>query len=310
MGAYRDRLNATGINDELSSSGYLVDSGSVYVYSRDNSGNWTQQAYIKASDPDYGDYFGHDIALSADGNVLAVGSYYEDGGNPFDETDNSIEDSGAAYVFTRDSDQNWTQQAYIKASNIGEGDNFGYTVALSGDGKTLAVSAINEESTTSGINTTPNDEGSYLGAVYVFTSADTGDWSQQAYIKVTDGTNISRLGRSLALSMDGNILAIGTGFEDSLTAGVQESYIYVSDEWNTGAVFMFTRAPDSMTWSPGAYVKAPNVGGFYYFGESVSLSYDGQIMAVGARREGNNAAGVGGNQDNGELKDSGAVYLY
>jgi len=57
-------------------------------------------------------------------------------------------------------------------------------------------------------------------------------------------------------------------------------------------------------------VKALNTGGGDLFGSDLSLSGDGKMLAVGAVRERSNAAGVGGNQDDGSLFDAGAVYLY
>jgi hypothetical protein len=49
-----------------------------------------------------------------------------------DQSDNMAAESGAAYVFVRN-ETTWTQQAYLKASNTGAGDNFGYSVSISGD---------------------------------------------------------------------------------------------------------------------------------------------------------------------------------
>ena len=66
--------------------------------------------------------FGHYVVLSQDGNTLAVSSFYEASaakGVDGDQTDKSIPQAGAVYVFTR-SGATWTQQAYIKASNTGE----------------------------------------------------------------------------------------------------------------------------------------------------------------------------------------------
>ena len=60
-------------------------------------------------------------------------------------------DAGAVYVFTG-SGPNWTQQAYIKASNAESGDHFGNNVALSNDGNTLAVAAYWESSAATGVN--------------------------------------------------------------------------------------------------------------------------------------------------------------
>jgi hypothetical protein len=69
-------------------------------------------------------------------------------------------------VFTR-SGSSWSQQAYIKASNTGSGDQFGLSVALSGD--TLAVGAHSESSNATGVNGDQADNSAYAsGAVYVF----------------------------------------------------------------------------------------------------------------------------------------------
>ncbi len=118
-------------------------SGAVYVLVRGPKG-WTEQARLKASNLDANDQFGSQVALSRDGNTLAVAAHFEDSaatGVNGNQSDNSMADSGAVYVFTR-SGTTWTQQAYIKASNTGEaedGDTFGYSLALSGDGNTLAA---------------------------------------------------------------------------------------------------------------------------------------------------------------------------
>ncbi|EHL21079.1 alpha beta-propellor repeat-containing integrin, partial [Acidovorax sp. NO-1] len=77
----------------------------------------------------------------------------------------------------------WSQQAYVKASNSGAGDAFGRSVALSGDGNTLAVAAEDEGSNATGINGDMSDNSaSSAGAVYVFTRNGS-TWSQQAYVK-------------------------------------------------------------------------------------------------------------------------------
>ncbi|MBI5773279.1 MAG: cadherin domain-containing protein, partial [Verrucomicrobia bacterium] len=75
--------------------------------------------------------------------------------------------SGAAYVFTR-SGTTWTQQAYLKASNTGELDYFGYSVAVSGD--TVVVGAYWEDSNATGVNGTQADNSAAeSGAAYIFT---------------------------------------------------------------------------------------------------------------------------------------------
>ena len=142
----------------------------MYVYTRSGT-NWSQQAYIKASNTDANDYFGWSVALSGDGSTLAVGASYEHSaatGINGNQGDNSTAGAGAVYMFTR-SGSTWGQQAYIKASNTNASDNFGASVALSADGSTLAVGAWREASTATGINGNQADNNApYAGAVYVY----------------------------------------------------------------------------------------------------------------------------------------------
>ena len=103
------------------------------------------------------------------GNTLAVGAPYESGpGAGIDPAPmpGASDASGAAYLFHR-SGTSWQQGAYIKASNTDVSDNFSYTLALSSD--TLAVSAPQESSVSTGINGDQTGDGAAnSGAVYIF----------------------------------------------------------------------------------------------------------------------------------------------
>src|SRR5678815_4920385 len=91
--------------------------GAVYVFVRTGT-TWAQQAYVKASNPHDLSWFGTSVALS--GDTLAVGSTGERSaarGINGDQRDTSAVDAGAVYVFTR-AGAAWTQQAYIKASDL------------------------------------------------------------------------------------------------------------------------------------------------------------------------------------------------
>src|SRR5262249_19250367 len=142
-------------------------------------------AYLKASNTDGSDELGWSVALSADGLTLAVGAPFESSmatGIDGDQADNSAPDAGAVYVFIR-TGATWTQQAYIKASNTHANEGFGFSVALSADGSTLAVGALEESSAATGVNGDQVDDSAPdAGAVYVFTRSGA-TWNQQAYIK-------------------------------------------------------------------------------------------------------------------------------
>ena len=138
-----------------------------------------EEAYVKASNSNGGDYFG--FALALDGDTLAVGAYGESGaarGVNGDQTNEGAVHSGAAYVFVRGS-AGWTQQAYLKASNADAEDYFGFSVALDGD--TLAVGARNEDSAARGVNgDQANNSADRSSAAYVFVRSGS-VWTQQAY---------------------------------------------------------------------------------------------------------------------------------
>ena len=132
---------------------------------------WSQEAYVKASNPAAGDLFGDSLALSAGGSTLAVGAPGEDSaaaGIGGDQADNSAGDAGALYVFTRGG-TTWSQEAYVKASNPAAGDRFGDSFALSTGGSTLAVGAYWEDSAATGIGgDQTNNAAGFAGAVYVY----------------------------------------------------------------------------------------------------------------------------------------------
>ena len=148
------------------------DAGAVYVFVRDGQNVWSQQSYIKASSPDWVNEFGWSLALSQDGTLLAVGAPGEAGGTTGIGDDLggiSAEYAGAAYVFVRDGQSAWSQQAYVKASNTEFLDYFGYSVALSGDGTHLAVGAPGEDSSATGIGGDQLDDSAPdSGAVYLY----------------------------------------------------------------------------------------------------------------------------------------------
>ena len=113
------------------------------------TGDWHPKsiAYIKASNTNKDDQFGSAIALSGDGNTLAVSATSEDsaakGVNA--PPKGSALNSGAVYVYTRTA-AGWKQQAYVKASNTAEGAQFGNALALSKDGNLLVVASTGEAS--------------------------------------------------------------------------------------------------------------------------------------------------------------------
>ena len=272
----------------------------VRVYSRDSVGAWSQQAYLEAPNADTigADHFGYFIALSRDGFTLAVGAPLEDSaasGVDGDEADNSAQDSGAAYVFTRDSMDTWSRQAFIKASNpggkvsaSGSGDRFGRAIALSSDGATLAVGAPGESSSATGINGEDWDNSAPgSGAVYVFSRDSANTWSQQAYVKSLSSSSYQGFGNAVALSSEGAVLA---------AAANDKAYV-------------LARSIDG-EWGHDASVTASNLDRADGFGSAVALSADGEVLAVGAPGEESASTEVNGDESDNSASDSGASYVF
>src|SRR5687768_9505919 len=207
VGAPHESSAARGINGNGDDNSVYA-SGAAYVFVRRGDG-WVQQAYVKASNPGQSDLFGMNVALSADGNTMAVAAPWERSaatGVNGDQNDDSLPQAGAVYVFTR-SGGSWQQQAYIKASNTGrrgeDGDQFGFSVALSGDGNTIAVGATTEDSAATGINGNQMDDSAQsAGAVYVFSRTGS-TWAQQAYVKGSNTEAGDLFGYDVSLSDDG-----------------------------------------------------------------------------------------------------------
>ena len=219
VGAYAE--DGTSSEGEVPVDDSQLDSGAAYVFKRD-SGNWTQQAYLKASNADVGDALGTQLTLSADGNTLAVSSLSERSkalGINGDELDNSLLESGAVYVFTQKANT-WKQEAYVKASNTDAMDYFGYSVSLSAEGDWLAVGAISESACDGGINADQtNNECMGSGAVYLFKRQEN-DWKQSSYIKASNTGEIDTFSYQVELSADGETMAVSSNLEDSSATGV------------------------------------------------------------------------------------------
>ena len=308
VGAMREDSDTDGVNTTPNDNSQANDSGAAYIFIRSGT-NWAQQAYLKASNTGRLDFFGVSTSLNADGNTLVVGAFGESSdASGIDGIDNNNAiSSGAAYVFTRDAGNTWSQQAYLKASNTNAADLFGRSVNLNANGDTLAIGAIGEASNATGIDGADNNLASASGAVYVFTRDAGNIWSQQAYVKANNTESTDSFGTSVSLSADGDMLAIGAIREDSSSTGINTTPTDNSSADNTGAVYLFTRSGTS--WSQLAYLKAGNTGLNDEFGQSVSLSDNGNTLAVGAHLEAGDSNGING-ADNDNADKSGSVYLY
>ena len=277
VGTYREQSASTGINSDQTDNS-LLNAGAVYVFTRDATGNWSQQAYIKASNTSDQDWFGGTFKLGLSGDTLAVPAINED---------TIATDSGAVYVYVRDGNGNWSEQAMLKASNAAAGDQFGISLAIEGD--TIVVGSQSMEG--------------HRGAAYVFSRDANGNWSETQILTATHRDPEDFFGVDVAIS--GGSIAVGAQGEASASRLINGDETDNSAPF-AGAVYVFERDSGG-AWTQDAYIKASNADAGDYF-TTVALS--GDLLVVGARIEDSSASGVNGNQDNNTLSGSGAGYVF
>lgn len=206
-----------------------------------------------------GDAFGTYVAM--DTGTIVVGAPLDDAG------------LGAAYVFERDlvDPSSWVEVRKLVASDGEAGDEFGTSVAVSGD--TIVVGARNDPGVSS-----------QTGSAYVF-SKDAGgpsNWGEVKKLRSADQTGVTRYGTSVSVSGD----SVVVGAMQASPAGAQSGAAYVYDR-DTGGVG---------NWGQTKELVASDAIALDWFGFSVSIDLD--TVAVGARC--NDAGGA----------DAGAVYIY
>ena len=311
VGAISEDSTASSVNNfQFQDDDSANSSGAVYVFARAGT-TWSQQAYVKSANSRGGQLFGYGVSLSLDGNTMAVSGYDEAGSG---RTPNAIPDqrragSGAIYVFTR-SDSNWRQSAYLKGSRSEGGDSVGVSLAISQDGNTIAAGSADEDCYMPGVNPPGCDnervDNTSSGAAYVWVR-NGNNWSEQAFIKSSNPGLEDWFGVRVALSGDGNTLAISAPLEDSMGQGINPKQ---DDELanDAGAVYFFTR--DGTTWTQKASVKAAHNEIYDEFGSALALSRDGRTLVVGARGEDSAAKGVNGNQRDNSASEAGAAFVF
>jgi len=252
----------------------LSASGAAYIFTwSETSSSWSEQQKIQASDKQAYDYFGGSVSISGDGNTAIVGASYEDS--------TFWSEAGAAYIFTR-SNSNWSEQEKIQASDKQQGDHFGYSVAISGDGNTAIVGAYREDAGGT----------SDAGAAYIFTWSNS-NWSEQQKIQASDKQAGDNFGNSVSISEDGNTAIVGANYEDAVVG--------TNTITDTGAAYIFTRS--GTTWTQQQKIQASDKQAYDHFGSldangGVAISGDGNTAIVGASHE-----DTGGT-------NAGAAYLY
>ncbi|MBS0195559.1 MAG: hypothetical protein JSR77_02270 [Planctomycetes bacterium] len=225
VGAFHDNV---GLN---------LDQGSAYVFVRTGA-SWTQQAQFIAAGGGANDLFGFSVAIS--GDTAVVGAYHDDVGVNTDQ--------GSAYVFVR-SGATWTQQAQLFATGGAAGDEFGISVAISGDTALIGAHA--------------DDVGANAGqgSAYVFTRSGT-TWTQQAQLIATGGAAGDAFG--IAVALEDDTAVVGAWQDDVGTNNFE------------GSAVVFVRS--GTAWSQQALLTAQDGAANDFFGNAVAISGDTVVV--------------------------------
>ena len=249
----------------LSSDGTVIAIGAssseyVAIYAFE-SGSW-QQRGSNISGEAASNLFGGAVSLSSDGNTVAIGATNNDGGGS---------DSGHVRIYNWDG-TTWSQLG----ADIDESaahDRSGFSVSLSNDGSIVAI----------GANENTGLDGTYHGYTRIFEwNSGTSSWDQLG-ADIDGASNYDYAGSSVALSEDGQTIAIGTPGSDSPANGAGHTSIY---NWN------------GSSWSQiGANITGEAAGDASGANETVAISNDGTIVAIGAKKNGDTGDNAGHTAD-------------
>lgn len=267
--------------------------GSAYIFEKSGIADWTFVQKIYNSDQDDYDRFGWSVAI--DGDYAVIGAYAED----HDITDGApLSSAGSAYIFERDVSGVWNQTQKIVASDRAEGDEFGWSVAISGT--SLIVGSHFDNENESGL--------AYIyhaGSAYIFDRLGDGTWIQSQKIvgsgRAADidfpggGGGGEDLSDQFGCDVDieGDRIIVGAYHHDYNAIGAAPLH-------ETGTAYIFERSGG--TWTEVAKLQNNDRALEDRFGWSVGIS--GDIALVGAYTEDENEAGGS------TLENAGSIYVF
>ncbi len=232
------------------------NAGAAYVFERNTGGAnaWNLVKKLTAADAEAGDEFG--ISVTAAGDVVVVGSFYESSGGA---------GAGAAYIFERNAGgvDNWGELKKLVASDADAGDLFGWSVAVAGD-----VVVVGAKSEASG--------GAGAGAAYVFerNTGGTNAWGEVKKLTASDAEAGDYFAHSVSVA--GNVAVVGAKTGD---AGAGSAYVFERDAGGTN------------TWGEVKKLTASDAEANDNFGCSVSVA--GDVAIVGSYRESTGGSNAG-----------------
>lgn len=240
------------VGASLYDNGALTDAGAVYIFTRSGE-TWTQQARLTPGTTGFHtlDSFGADVAISADGGVLAIGAPRWD--------HDSRSDEGAVYVYTR-AGTAWSQATLLRLGSPASGDKLGGSVSMSADAGVIAAGAGEDDTDVSpGLLN--------AGSVMVYRRTGPSSWATEAKLFAPDAEAQDYFGFDVAVSGGGGAIAVGMPFDSTPTGA------------GAGSVRVYTYTG---TWVHAMLPIPSAAGPGLLYGYSVALSHDGSALAAGS----------------------------
>lgn len=275
IGAHGESSDAEGVNgNQLNNS--APDAGAAYVFVHGGT-SWSQEAYLKASNPDIGDWFGQHVAI--DGDLIVAGAPSEDSGSSGlngSQGGNAVLASGASYAFRREG-TTWSQVAFLKASNTDALDFFGSTVGVSGS--YVFVGAPDERSRATGVGGDQSDDEGYKNGAAYFYDLDQLLPSEAWYCG--SGTNPDTYSIAHGFQLGGTFEAEVTfaspntgaaifGFAAPLSASIFGHELLVDPGTSTlmGPLLQIGTSPQAFTWP---VPNEPSYAGFHVYTQAATV---------------------------------------
>jgi hypothetical protein len=215
----RVAIGAPRADPYQTSNGNNSEIGAIFVFERDNNGDWNEVVKLAPDQADVTQYqfAGQDVSISGDGQTVAAGMVSDD---------NAGSDAGAVYVFEEQADGTWPNTQLIP-SDADADDKFGYSVSINETGDRLAAGALNGDPGTT----------TDAGRVFVYNKDGTG-WNMEDSFGANNPNGGNKFGHGVAISDDGNYVVAG---EPKSGSDVGTAYAFVRDgtgTWSLDAKYM------------------------------------------------------------------------
>lgn len=268
-------------SDEIDTN-IINNAGSVYIFHRNLNGDWQFHQKIVASNRNEFHYFGFKVDIFNDHIIVGANGYNLNNQN---EIDYSLNYSGAAYIFKKDSNNVWEEKAILLPQDRSNLDNFGSSVSIFNN--FAVVGSPNDDEDEDNENTLNSS-----GSIYVFRLINSG-WSLTQKIVAPDRKNNSVFGSSI--NIDQNVIVVGAPSEK--TDPNNNNPIT-----QAGAVYVFNKQLTEDKWEFSQKLVPDERHSGALFGASVDHRYNRMIIgAHGEKFDENNLN---------ELDFSGAAYIY